>query len=79
MLPTIETLRERLLEKIEIDYDSGCWMWTESVMHTGYGRMWDGEKARHCAHRLSFELLATLSGVTLPLSISVPKHSTGIR
>lgn len=45
----------RLLEKVELDARSGCWLWTGAMRPNGYGQMfYAGRPAK--AHRVSFEL-----------------------
>lgn len=38
----------------------GCWLWTGSTNHNGYGKLWvmnaDGTRSKVRAHRLSYEL-----------------------
>lgn len=47
-------LADRLLSKIKINAESGCWEWTASKCH-GYGQiMIDGRPIR--AHRVSYEI-----------------------
>lgn len=45
---------ERLLAKIDIDAETGCWNFTGS-RHYGYGSIWANGRL-HRAHRLSYEL-----------------------
>lgn len=51
------TLQERLEAKIE-RLDSGCWKWTGSIQHGGYGMIWGGPTQRRLvlAHRASYEV-----------------------
>lgn len=35
---------------------TGCWLWTGSTAHRGYGAFWDGERTIN-AHRFLFEVL----------------------
>lgn len=50
------TVRERLLSKTLIDFESGCWQWTASKNQYGYGQFYiDGFMLR--AHRAAYELI----------------------
>lgn len=42
-------LEKRLLDRVEFEPNSGCWLWTGPVNATGYGRL-----HRQGAHRLSW-------------------------
>ncbi|MDH3603524.1 MAG: HNH endonuclease [Candidatus Tectomicrobia bacterium] len=44
---------ERFLSKIEIDYDSGCWLWQAYTNHSGYGQF-RLRKTTVRAHRVMF-------------------------
>jgi len=46
-------MRERLLDKIEIVSESGCWIWMGVVTPKGYGHISVGGKKNFC-HRLSY-------------------------
>ena len=49
-------LRERLLSKTIINWETGCWEWTASTNGFGYGQFGIGR--RHVgAHRAAYELL----------------------
>jgi hypothetical protein len=52
-----KTIRERLLEKIEVNFVSGCWEWT-GCKRNGYGHLWGGPAVGGpvYAHRASYEL-----------------------
>lgn len=44
----------RFLSKVDGDPDTGCWDWTGSLTHDGYGHFWlDGRMRR--AHRVAYE------------------------
>lgn len=56
---------ERFYEKIEIDEETGCWLWTGHTGRDGYGTFWTGERTppkdgkrgntiSELAHRWSF-------------------------
>jgi hypothetical protein len=49
------TLKDRFEDKVSIEPNSGCWLWTGSLNDTGYGQLWVGSKSTR-AHRLSYEL-----------------------
>lgn len=53
-LPIPNFNHEKLLSKINIDSESGCWNWT-GYTHQGYGKMGVGKKD-YMVHRLSYEL-----------------------
>jgi DNA-binding XRE family transcriptional regulator len=46
---------DRLLSKVRMDGDSGCWNWTASKFGVGYGQFKLNGKMR-LAHRVSWEL-----------------------
>lgn len=47
---------ERFHSKYKVNDETGCWDWTASKNHLGYGQYWDG-KRRAKAHRFSYEAL----------------------
>lgn len=51
-------LRERFLEKVRVDADSGCWIWTGAKQRGGYGVIGRGAKVNGIApaHRVAYEL-----------------------
>lgn len=54
MAQTYPAPKERLLSAIEMDPNSGCWLWTKALDH-GYGRIRvNGKDAR--AHRASYKI-----------------------
>lgn len=52
------SLRDRLLSKAVINWETGCWEWTASCDHRGYGRIRVGGRAgrKVRVHRLSYEM-----------------------
>jgi len=48
------SLLDRLLNKIEIDSVTDCWVWQAGTNNIGYGMIRDGKKMR-TAHRVSYE------------------------
>ena len=48
------SLLDRLLNKIEIDNSTGCWVWQGGKNNLGYGMIRDDKKMR-TAHRVSYE------------------------
>ena len=48
------SVRERILNHSEMDYVSGCWIWTACIGTKGYGMLTVKNKSRR-AHRLSYE------------------------
>jgi len=51
----MRTTEQLFSEKVRVDAETGCWIWTASLGRGGYGRFWDGEKKVY-AHRFSWEL-----------------------
>jgi hypothetical protein len=49
------SLEESFRAKFEIDFWTGCWLWTACTDDKGYGRIRHGGK-EYAAHRLSYEL-----------------------
>jgi hypothetical protein len=45
---------ERLLKRITINEETGCWEWQGAVNNIGYGMIRDGKKMR-TTHRVSYE------------------------
>lgn len=54
-------LRQRLLSKAVVDWDTGCWIWTASINMHGYGQISvkcsDGKFRPRRAHRVSYQML----------------------
>lgn len=50
------TLRERLLSKATINWETGCWEWVASK-NRGYGRIGIGGGKWRFAHRVAYELI----------------------
>ena len=50
-----DSIKERLLAKINVNEETQCWEWTAAKMHKGYGHINVGGKV-HRAHRLSYQL-----------------------
>ncbi len=46
---------EKLAENIDIDDETGCWLWTGATIKSGYGRVRVGDSVEG-VHRLAFEL-----------------------
>ncbi len=57
MRATSRPTLDRLLERVEPDLNSGCWLWSGAVTTTGYGamKMRDRGAAVRRTHRLSWE------------------------
>jgi hypothetical protein len=52
----VRELPDRILDKISPEPMSGCWLWTSTLMHEGYGVISiNGKQIR--AHRLTYMLL----------------------
>jgi hypothetical protein len=47
---------DRLLEKMELDFGTGCWNWTGTINNKGYGTFYLDGKKRY-AHRVAYQLL----------------------
>lgn len=59
--PKPSPIRQRILEKINRNQPNGCWKWTGTINHNGYGKIGigsrsDGTKRNALAHRIVFEL-----------------------
>lgn len=55
-------LLERLQEQYEVNAETGCWEWTGSLNHGGYGQFTiDG--VRHPAHRAAWMILVGPDGI----------------
>jgi hypothetical protein len=50
------TLRERLLSKAVINWETGCWEWTACLSTSGYGRINANGRVEN-AHRVAYELI----------------------
>lgn len=50
-----KSLRERFMDKVSPEPNSGCWLWMGVVQAEGYGGIWDGERMQQ-AHRVAYEL-----------------------
>ena len=56
-----QTLAERFWPKVDRKGDGECWPWLAAVNKgTGYGQIWDGEKAMVYAHRVAYTLAVGL-------------------
>lgn len=51
-----KALRERLLSKAVINFETGCWEWTASKTGDGYGQL-RAEGTMRRAHRVAYELI----------------------
>lgn len=50
-------LRERILEKVYPEPNSGCWLWTGALTTQGYGAIAvEGTRRKRVAHRLLYEM-----------------------
>lgn len=50
-----KTLRDRLLPKVSVNTETGCWNWTGAKYDSGYGQFYVRGK-HYKAHRISYEL-----------------------
>lgn len=48
------SIRDSFMNKFELDFWTGCWLWTASTDQKGYGHLRHGGKD-YKAHRLSYE------------------------
>lgn len=51
----MKTLYERLIEKVEIITETGCWIFTGALKTKGYGDLWRNGKVIG-AHKISYEM-----------------------
>src|SRR5262245_21521692 len=51
---TIEQIKNRICERMDVDPSTGCWQWMGEVTKNGYGRIYWGYKHRP-AHRVAYE------------------------
>lgn len=58
MARAILTLEERFMSKVEPEPNTGCWLWTGSLFHCGYGQIQISSPRRvnAYAHRVAWEL-----------------------
>jgi len=47
-------LQEKIKERVEVDPDTGCWIWTKGTTTAGYGVLRRDGRAQY-AHRLAYE------------------------
>jgi len=51
------TLRDKLFFFSRVQPNTGCWIWEQDCLPSGYGTIWDPEKRRKTyVHRASFEI-----------------------
>lgn len=46
-------VRARIVNRVQVDQKSNCWIWQRCVQGNGYGRMWNGKQVTY-AHRVSY-------------------------
>jgi hypothetical protein len=51
-----KSLQERFMDRVIPEPNSGCWLWTGTMMNRGYGVASTYGEARQLAHRVSFEM-----------------------
>ncbi len=52
-----KTLKERFDERIMMEPNTGCWLWTAAASPLGYGQLWNPSIQKVClAHRIAWEL-----------------------
>lgn len=50
-------LMQRLLSRMEIDLESGCWLWQGYLDRNGYGQISDPDRGVQYVHRAAYEEL----------------------
>lgn len=50
----VKTLKDRLIEKIKINPENGCWEWQAAMMQSGYGKISIRRSVHTGAHRASY-------------------------
>lgn len=53
--PKLAILTARFYDRIMVDVNSGCWLWTGALGKLGYGNL-EYERKCYAAHRLSYEI-----------------------
>jgi len=54
---SMRSTQDRFEEKVSIEPNSGCWLWTGAANAAGYGRLYVWPEGKHQkAHRISYEL-----------------------
>ncbi len=54
-MPKTRPLQERFWEKVSPEPNTGCWLWTGSIVQ-GYGRIGVTRRNIQCAHVVSYEM-----------------------
>src|SRR5215475_14912422 len=67
MASDVATLPQRVQDKISVDPATGCWMWTGTILNSGYpvisvGSRSDGSRANRRAHKFVWEFLGGARG-----------------
>jgi hypothetical protein len=52
----LQNLLDRFMAKVSPEPNSGCWLWTGSIISTGYGNLNSGGGQTMLAHRLSYQV-----------------------
>jgi hypothetical protein len=52
---TTQSITDRLLSKIRVNAETGCWIWTANKNNKGYGKLRVGDEKQY-AHRVAYEL-----------------------
>lgn len=55
MAPNTIPIEERFKEKYRVDQESGCWIWTASLMPNGYAQFRYSRAKNGYGHRFSYE------------------------
>lgn len=69
------TLRERVLSKAIINWETGCWEWTAAKDRKGYGKVTVQGVAGRLAHRVMYELIEGSIPDGLPLDHLCRNHA----
>lgn len=59
--------RDRILDNIDIDRDTGCWLWTGRINNAGYGDLGGGKSAHRVAYELWIGEIPQMDGKTARL------------
>ncbi len=51
-----EPALKRLLDRVEVVAESGCWVWMGALTRWGYGIMTDSDQQRRHSHKVAYEL-----------------------
>lgn len=52
----MKSIKDKILNKIKIDTNTGCWIWQGAKSSNGYPQLWLADKKVRLAHRASYEV-----------------------